>query len=57
MSKDLRVLKADNNLYEAMKLMANSGCGCVPVVDKKGRVEGIITQTDIIKRVTELFSD
>ena len=57
MTKNPMSLKVNNNLYDAMKLMANSGCGCVPVVDNKGRMEGIITQTDVVKRVTELFKN
>mgnify|MGYP003393633885 CR=1 FL=1 len=57
MTKDPRTLKSSNNLYDAMKLMADSGCGCVPVVDHKGRMEGVITQTDIVKKVAQLLSD
>lgn len=57
MTRNPMVLKSDNNLYEALKLMSDSGCGCVPIVDNKGRMEGIITQTDMVKRVAELFGD
>ncbi len=57
MTKNPKTLKANDTLYDAMKLMANSGCGCVPVVDAHGKMEGVITQTDIVKHVTDLLGD
>jgi CBS domain-containing protein len=57
MTKNPKSLKANHTLYDAMKLMASSGCGCVPVVDANGKMEGIITQTDVVKHVTDLLGD
>ena len=57
MTKNPKALKFKNTLYDALKLMSDFGCGCVPVVDDQGRIVGIITQTDIVKRITAIFKD
>jgi CBS domain-containing protein len=57
MSKDPRCLKEENNLYDAMKSMVHGGYGCIPITDERGRIKGVITQTDIVRVVTNLFSE
>jgi CBS domain-containing protein len=53
MSKDLIVLKGEMGLYEAMEHMKDRGVRRMPVVDDRGRLQGIITVDDIIRLLVE----
>lgn len=55
MSKNPRCLKKDDTLYDAMLVMVSGGYGCVMITDEKKHIEGIITQTDIVRVVTQLL--
>jgi CBS domain-containing protein/RNA polymerase-binding transcription factor DksA len=43
-----RTLDRDATLAEAAELMAEGRIGCVPIVDEKGKLEGIVTETDLL---------
>jgi len=55
MSKNPNTLRADNTLMDALNMMVTGGFGCVPIVDDKGMIVGIVTQTDLIRSVTLLL--
>jgi CBS domain-containing protein len=56
MTKDPFTLKAHSTLLEAMQNMVVGNFGCVPVVDDKKMIVGIITQTDIIRAITGVLN-
>ena len=47
MTKEVKSCKAHDMLSEAARLMWDHDCGCVPVVDAKNDVVGMITDRDI----------
>ncbi len=50
MSKDIIAVKEDATVFEAAKLMKDNKIGCV-LVAKEGKVVGIITERDMVRRV------
>ena len=49
MTNDVSVLRPDDTLYHAADIMVRKKYGCIPIVDEKKQVVGIITAIDIIK--------
>jgi len=47
MQKDVKACKASDNVNIAAKLMWDHACGTLPVLDKEGKVAGMITDRDI----------
>jgi CBS domain-containing protein/RNA polymerase-binding transcription factor DksA len=53
-----KTIRYDAPLQEAAERMVEGHFGCLPVVDEKGRLDGIITETDLLQAlVTVLWSD
>ncbi len=49
---------AETSLQEAAERMAERRIGCLPVVDEEGRLEGILSETDVLHALaTSLWSD
>jgi len=60
MTRDVQSCGADTNLAEAAKMMWDSDCGALPVLDREGKVIGMITDRDICVAVAtrhQLASD
>lgn len=55
MSKDVKVLSADNKIDKARKVLIKSKLGGLPVSDKSGRIVGIITLDGLNKAVKQGF--
>jgi len=55
MTKDPKTLKRDSMVHDALSMMGDGGYGCIPIVNEKYEPIGIITQTDIIKFVSDFF--
>ena len=55
MTKDVYSLHQDDSLGKAIDLMMSHKYGCIPVVDDKKRLQGIITLIDVLKAVREYF--
>lgn len=49
MVDDLGMGSADMTVREAASLMIGRSSGCLPILDKLGRVVGIITTTDLLR--------
>jgi len=49
MTRDLITIRADEPLVQAVKAFARYGFGRFPIVDKQGKLVGIITQGDIVR--------
>jgi CBS domain-containing protein len=47
MTKNVLTCHADERLNRAAQIMWEHDCGCVPVVDDNGRIQGMITDRDI----------
>ena len=49
MVDDIGIGSADMTVREAASLMIGRSSGCLPIVDKIGRIIGIITTTDLLR--------
>lgn len=38
-------------LGDAVQVMRDAGCGCVPIVDRRGRLAGMLTDHDVCRVV------
>jgi CBS domain-containing protein len=47
MTKNVKCCSAGDSLAEAARLLWEHDCGCAPVVDGNGRLQGILTDRDI----------
>jgi CBS domain-containing protein len=50
MTSRLRCASRDTNLLELARIMSREGCGVVPVVGEHGRLEGVVTDRDLVVR-------
>lgn len=57
MSRPVLTVKAETSLAAIMGNMCRSGIRCLPVTNKKGRVQGLITANDILEALLKLKSD
>ncbi len=49
MVEDIAVATSDTSVREAVTLMIGRSSGCLPILDKLGRIVGIITTTDLLR--------
>jgi len=54
-TKGVATLNQDQTLSSAIDLMVNKRYGCIPIVDDRGRLIGIITQTDVLRAIASYF--
>ncbi|MEM1644844.1 MAG: CBS domain-containing protein [Ignisphaera sp.] len=54
-SKPVTVVEPETTLKDVIALMIGTGHGHIPVVNKSGRVIGIVTIDDVLKFVPELL--
>lgn len=54
MSSPVVTIKETDSVLTAAKLMKKHRIGCVVVVDKTGKPHGLITERDVVRRVTAL---
>lgn len=52
MTKDVVTLTGKDRLAAAIVLMAKHKCGCIPIVDERDHLIGIVTQTDVLKTIS-----
>ncbi len=50
-------VRSDSTVTEAAEIMRDCNVGCVIVEDKDGRIEGILTERDIIAKVVAISGD
>ncbi len=57
--KDREVITAtaDTEVNEAMRLLIDNGISCLPVLDKNGKLEGIVSDKDIFRLIYEHRTD
>jgi acetoin utilization protein AcuB len=56
MTKEVITTTPDTPIEDAARLMADNKIGGLPVVDKRNRVVGVVTETDIFKTFVEMFA-
>jgi CBS domain-containing protein len=54
LSKDLVCVPANATVYEALALMVENRVATLPVVDKRGNCQGILSATDVVELALEL---
>lgn len=50
MTRNVKSVQLDSSLREVARIMKDEDCGVVPVVDKQGRLRGLITDRDLVIR-------
>ncbi|GAB1342007.1 CBS domain-containing protein [Gemmatimonas sp.] len=53
MRTDVRTIRADANVAEAVQIMADSHVSGLPVVDRSDRVVGVLSTTDVLQAQAE----
>jgi CBS domain-containing protein len=53
MTTPVRTCRTTALLGDAARIMLAAGCGCVPVVDRSGRLAGMLTDRDVCLAVAE----
>lgn len=57
MTRDVVTIDPDSSVLDAAKLMAAKNVGALPVVDGDGRLVGMLSERDIVRRVVALERD
>ena len=55
MKKDLKTLPVKSTIADAAEILADGDIHAVPVVDGKGELVGLVTSTDLIRYLRDLF--
>lgn len=56
MTHDVTTVTPDTPLAEVAELMASRKLGCVPVVERSGKLAGIITEADFVRLAQRLLA-
>jgi len=51
MTREVATVRPDSSISEAARIMREVDCGALPVVDRQGRIVGMITDRDIAIRI------
>ncbi len=57
MRKDPFFLHPDDTLAKAIAPMVDHKYGCIPIVSKEKKIEGIITQYDLLKMIKDVLAE
>jgi len=57
MTRKLFTLHPDDSMGDALVAMAEKKYGCIPIVDKKKKICGIITQVDILRVAAQIYNE
>ncbi|HVE85893.1 MAG TPA: CBS domain-containing protein [Myxococcales bacterium] len=57
MTRPVSTVKTDQPLAPALRLMIRKKYGCLPVVDRRGKLVGIITEADATRLAARLVKD
>ena len=57
MNRDVRTVRADMPLRDAVRVMLDNKFGCLPVVGESGNLLGILTEADLVRYAQELIGD
>jgi CBS domain-containing protein len=54
MTREVLTVRPETSISELSKVLENRKIGGLPVVDKDGRLRGVITQSDLVERARDL---
>ena len=54
MTRDVPIVEEDDDIHDVIREMISSNLGRVLVVDAEGKLTGIVTRTDILRRIASL---
>jgi CBS domain-containing protein len=57
MNREVRTVRPDTSLREAVGLMLENKFGCLPVVSEDGKLAGILTEADLVRYAQQLIAD
>lgn len=57
MNREVRTVRPDTALREAVGMMLDNKYGCLPVVGEDGRLVGILTEADLVRYAQQLIGD
>lgn len=57
MVRDVKTVRPDTSLREAVDLMLDNKYGCLPVVGEDGSLRGILTEADLVRYAQHLIGD
>lgn len=57
MNREVRTVRPDMSLREAVQVMLDNKFGCLPVVGDNGDLLGILTEADLVRYAQQLIGD
>lgn len=57
MNRQVRTVRPETPLREAVAVMLENKFGCLPVVDEEGTLLGIVTEADLVRYAQRLIAD
>jgi CBS domain-containing protein len=57
MNREVRTVRPDMSLRDAVRMMLDNKFGCLPVVGDNGNLLGILTEADLVRYAQELIGD
>jgi CBS domain-containing protein len=57
MQREVATVRPETPLREALSLMLRNKYGCLPVVDARGALAGILTESDLLRYCHELLAE
>lgn len=57
MTRDPEAVRPDTSLVRAARLMLEKKFGCLPVVERDGKLVGIITESDFVRFAADVVQD
>jgi CBS domain-containing protein len=57
MNREVRTVRPDMSLRDAVKVMLDNKFGCLPVVGDNGNLLGILTEADLVRYAQQLIGD
>ncbi len=57
MNREVRTVRPDMSLRDAVNLMLDNKFGCLPVVGEDGKLLGILTEADLVRYAQQLVTE
>lgn len=57
MNREVKTVRPDTSLRDAVKVMLDNKFGCLPVVGDNGALLGILTEADLVRYAQQLIGD
>lgn len=57
MNREVKTVRPDTSLREAVKVMLDNKFGCLPVIAETGKLVGILTEADLVRYAQQLIRE